>query len=221
MYCHLSHIDAQAVALPTLLLSPTRNRLGALCGALVSHWKLVTFIASLLLREVCIHVRSHVVTRPSEPLDAPFYMGCQDPIRNTTARAFAVLLMLARNMEIDGAVASVRSVQEQFNDNCGYPWVFLNDVEWEKEFKEKVGQAVGEEADVKLEHIPKDMWVYRKWIDQEKAKENMQIMKHKEIQYGGDESYHHMCRFQSGYMASFLLTREFIHYAVLPSSLTP
>lgn len=112
--------------------------------------------------------------------------------------------MLARNKEVDGAVASVRSVQERFNDNFGYPWVFLNDVEWDEEFKEKVTEAVGKDVDVKFEQIPKEMWGYPAWIDEEKAKENMQVMADNHIQYGGSERYHHMCRFQSGYIAKFI-----------------
>jgi mannosyltransferase len=193
--------------MPTPLSRLTRKRLRVLYRTATSHWKLIVLVVCLLLLlEVYVHVRNHAVTHPAEPLDAPFYTGCQDPVLNTTARASAVLLMLARNTEVDGAVASVRSVQEQFNDNFGYPWVFLNDVEYSEEFKGKVRQAVGKEVDMKFEQIPKNMWGYPKWIDQEKAKESMQVMEHKKIQYGGSESYHHMCRFQSGYVVSFLPT---------------
>ncbi|KAI4645290.1 hypothetical protein J4E93_006090 [Alternaria ventricosa] len=146
--------------------------------------------------------RNYDVPRPSPPLDAPFYTRCQDPVLNTTARENAVFMMLARNSEVKGAVSSVRSVQEQFNDNFGYPWVFLNDEAWTEDFKRKVGKAVGEGADVKFEVIPKEMWGYPEWIDQDRAKKSMQDMKNRGIQYGGLESYHHMCRFQSGYVAS-------------------
>lgn len=161
--------------------------------------------------------------RPPKPLDEPFYTGCQDPVLNTTARASAVLVMLARNTEVNGAIASVRSVQEQFNDNFGYPWVFLNDKEWSEEFKEKVGQAVGDDVDVKFEQIPPEMWGYPEWIDQEKAKRNMQVMEQQKIQYGGSESYRHMCRFQSGYVpfspnpsVANIISFFFDHPAILP-----
>ncbi|PPJ57922.1 hypothetical protein CBER1_09853 [Cercospora berteroae] len=105
-------------------------------------------------------------------------------------------------------MASVRSVQEQFNDHFGYPWVFLNDMEWSDEFKENVAHAVGEGVDVRFEQIPKDMWGYPEWIDQDKAKSKMQSMEQQGIQYGGSESYRHMCRFQSGFF--------FDHPALLP-----
>ena len=190
-----------AVAMPKLNLRPAKNPIRSLWRTAHSHWKLILAIASLMFIEVCVHVHNCDVARPSTPLDAPFYTGCQTPVLNTTARESAVLVMLARNAEVKGAVSSIRSVQEQFNDNFGYPWVFLNDEEWSEEFKQKVGKAVGKDADVKFEVVPKEMWGYPEWIDQERARSSMQDMKNRRIQYGGQESYHHMCRFQSGYVA--------------------
>lgn len=84
---------------------------------------------TLMMREVVFHVHSHGLTRASPALDAPFYTSCQDPILNATTHDNAVLLMLARSSEAQGAVSSVRSVQVQFNDHFGYLWVFLNDEE--------------------------------------------------------------------------------------------
>jgi hypothetical protein len=69
-----------------------------------------------------------------------------------------------------------------------------------RSFKKKVGEAFGDGASVKFEVIPKEMWGYPEWIDKEKARKSMQDMKDRKIQYGGVESYHHMCRFQSGYV---------------------
>lgn len=181
------------------MLLNARNPLRSLYRtALLYPWRTSILVALVLLLESYIHVRNYDVPRPAEPLDKPFYLGCQDPLLNTTARASAVLVMLAKNTEVKGAIASVRSVQEQFNDAFGYPWVFLNNVEWSEEFKRKVGKAVGEGIDVKFETIPKEMWGYPEWIDQDRARRNMQVMKEKKIQYGGSESYRHMCRFNAG-----------------------
>ncbi|EUC27790.1 glycosyltransferase family 15 protein [Bipolaris zeicola 26-R-13] len=116
-----------------------------------------------MLLEVLFHIHSFTITRPSRPLDAPFHTGFQDPVANMTARKNAVLLMLARNSEVSGAVDSVRSVQKQFNDHFGYPWIFLNDKPWSEEFKEKVSEAVQNTSaaghvSVEFNTIPKDMW---------------------------------------------------------------
>jgi alpha 1,2-mannosyltransferase len=45
-------------------------------------------------------------------------------------------MMLARNSDLDGALSSIRELERQFNRNFGYPWVFLNEVEFTSEFKE-------------------------------------------------------------------------------------
>ncbi|KNG50167.1 glycosyltransferase family 15 protein [Stemphylium lycopersici] len=190
--------------MPKLILRPARHPLRPLLRTLSSHWKLILAIVALMTIEVLFHVRGYSITRPSPPVDAPFYTGCQDPVLNNTARENAVILMLARNSEVKGAIASVRSVQEQFNDNFGYPWVFLNDEEWSEEFKEQVGAAVRNTTatsgvQVKFDVIPKEMWGYPEWIDQDRAKSSMEAMAAKKIQYASKESYHHMCRFQSGF----------------------
>lgn len=167
--------------------------------------KAIVSVALLLVLESIVHVRQYEVPRPAEPLDAPFYTGCQDPVLNHTARASAVLLMLARNSEVDGAIESVQSVQEQFNVNFGYPWVFLNDVPFSTEFKERLSREVGDGVDVKFEQIPKGMWGFPEWMDEDRAKSDIKAMaRSKNVKYGASESYHHMCRFQSGYVALVL-----------------
>lgn len=50
-------------------------------------------------------------------------------------RANAVMLMLARNSELEGAVRSVRRLEDKFNQRYHYPWVFLNDEPFTDEFK--------------------------------------------------------------------------------------
>lgn len=43
--------------------------------------------------------------------------------------------MLARNSDIEGAFASIKSLEEKFNSKFNYPYVFLNDVPFTEEFK--------------------------------------------------------------------------------------
>lgn len=123
---------------------------------------------------------------------------------NTAPRANATLMMLARNSDLDGAVASVKSVQKQFNKDFDYPWVFLNDKPWSDEFVKGVMKA-GAGAQMTFETIPAHMWGYPEWIDKEKARGKMYEMQRAGIVYSGTESYHHMCRFQSGYVVTVIL----------------
>ena len=43
--------------------------------------------------------------------------------------------MLARNMDVEGAVNAVRELEDRFNRNFNYPWVFLNDEPFSDDFK--------------------------------------------------------------------------------------
>jgi hypothetical protein len=49
--------------------------------------------------------------------------------------ANATLFMLARNSDIDSAVNSVHEMEDRFNHNHGYPWVFLNEEPFSEDFK--------------------------------------------------------------------------------------
>jgi Glycolipid 2-alpha-mannosyltransferase len=60
-----------------------------------------------------------------------------DPVHSPGAlrhRANATLLMLARNSDVDGAVRSVREVEDRFNRKHRYPWVFLNEQSFSDDF---------------------------------------------------------------------------------------
>lgn len=61
----------------------------------------------------------------------------QPPARPSTGgvRANATLLMLARNSDTDGAIRSVRELEDRFNHQFHYPWVFLNEEPFSDDFK--------------------------------------------------------------------------------------
>lgn len=54
---------------------------------------------------------------------------------DTHRKANATLLMLARNTDVDGVVQSMRSLEDRFNRNFQYPWVFLNEEPFTEDFK--------------------------------------------------------------------------------------
>ena len=79
-----------------------------------------------------------------QPLDAPPEVNEGSNVAGPGApegevlegAANAVMLMLARNSELEGAVSSVRQLEENFNRRYHYPWVFLNDEPFSEEFKQ-------------------------------------------------------------------------------------
>jgi len=100
-----------------------------------------------LFAQVVMLYNSQLYFRPSpQPLDLPTEMTeihedskaseleVQGSIQDGTANA--VMLMLARNSELEGAVSSVKQLEEKFNRRYNYPWVFLNEEPFTEEFKQ-------------------------------------------------------------------------------------
>lgn len=131
-------------------------------------------------------------------IDKTFSTGCQE-IDTSTPRANAVISVLARNKEIDGVVKSMRSFERHFNRFYNYPYVFLNDVEFDDNFKETVKKHTS--SFIEFGTIDPSMWGYPDWMDKDVAREGIRKQDDGGIMYGGLESYHHMCRFYSGYVS--------------------
>lgn len=112
-------------------------------------------------------------------------------------RANATFVTLARNEDLWDIVGSIRQVEDRFNHQFHYDWVFLNDKPFNENFKTVTSRLVSGRAKYGL--IPNEHWGYPDWIDQEKAAKARQDMADKKIIYGGSESYRHMCRFESGF----------------------
>jgi mannosyltransferase len=87
-------------------------------------------------------------------------------------------------------------MERHFNRWFHYPYVFLNDGEFNSTFKEAVLNHTS--APVEWGKIEPEMWNFPDWVDPEVAKEGIAKQGDQAIMYGGLESYHHMCRFYSG-----------------------
>lgn len=96
----------------------------------------------------------------------------------------------------------MKSIERHFNRFWNYPYVFLNDGDFDDSFKETVQNYT--ESTVEFGKIDPSMWGFPDWFDIEVAKEGIRKQGDAGIMYGGMESYHHMCRFYSGYGFSVL-----------------
>ena len=142
----------------------------------------------------------------STKYDEVFFPGCKDPEKeNKGPRANAVFVVLARNKELEGVIQSVKSIERHFNRWFHYPYVFLNDGDFNSTFKDTILNYTS--APVEFGKIDPSMWGYPKWTDSDVAREGIEIQGDAAIMYGGMESYHHMCRFYSGF-ASHIPTRD-------------
>lgn len=133
--------------------------------------------------------------RINERYDKPFVVGCSD-IDTSKPRANAAFVVLARNKELDGVIQSVRSIERHFNRWYNYPYVFLNDGDFDETFKSTIANYTS--GSVEFGKIDPSMWGYPDWIDPEVAREGIRKQGDAALMYGGLESYHHMCRFYSG-----------------------
>ncbi|KAI0738252.1 glycosyltransferase family 15 protein [Daedaleopsis nitida] len=127
-----------------------------------------------------------------------------------TRKANAVMLMLARNGDVDDAVRSVRRLEDRFNKHFGYPWVFLNEEPFSDEFKTRVGNVIN--GEVTFGQVPRDHWFQPEWIDEERATAARKKMVADNIIYGGSVSYRNMCRFNSGFFYRHPLLQQYRWY---------
>lgn len=122
----------------------------------------------------------------------------------------AVFVSLARNSDIGSMTHSIRQIEDRFNKNFHYDWVFLNDEPFNDEFKTAVSSLVSGKASFGT--IPKEHWSYPDWIDQEKAALAREELVQKKVIYGGSVSYRHMCRFESGFFYKHELLQQYEYY---------
>jgi mannosyltransferase len=132
----------------------------------------------------------------SEKYDRPFATGCLEP-QTDGPRENAVIVVLARNKELPGVLQSVRHMERHFNRWFHYPYVFLNDGEFNETFKETIRNYTTSE--VEFGQIDPMHWGFPDWADVDEVEEAIAKQGDAAIMYGGMASYHHMCRFYSGY----------------------
>ncbi|KAI1499616.1 glycolipid 2-alpha-mannosyltransferase [Biscogniauxia marginata] len=161
------------------------------------------------LVEIVIHASKYRVPLPARELDTPFYTSCQEPATDGP-RENAAIVMLARNAEVQKARRSVESLERRFNQWFKYPIVFLNDEPWSDEFIETLNASTS--APTSFELIPKEEWSFPSWMDREDARASIQRQGEQGILYAGKETYHHMCRFFSGYFYQVEALRKYKWY---------
>jgi mannosyltransferase len=153
----------------------------------------IRYVSALLFRTP---LQPLTATRKiSEKYDKVFAVGCLEPQVNAP-RANAAFVVLARNKELDGVIQSIKSIERHFNRWFHYPYVFLNDGDFNQTFKDTVLNHTS--GSVEWGHIPPEDWGYPDWVDPAVAKEGIKKQGDRAIMYGHMESYHHMCRFYSG-----------------------
>lgn len=115
--------------------------------------------------------------------------------RTQIGRENATIVMLARNSDLKGALQSMRSLEDRFNNHYRYPWVFLNDKPFDSEFIMQTSAMASGQTFYEL--IPEEDWNPPPHIDKKKLERNIEKSQH--IIYGFSHSYRNMCHFNLGY----------------------
>ncbi|KAL2195369.1 glycosyltransferase family 15 protein [Corynascus similis CBS 632.67] len=149
------------------------------------------------------------IRKISEKHDKVFVTGCLEP-DTSKPRANAAFVVLARNKELDGVIQSMKSIERHFNRWYNYPYVFLNDGDFNQTFMDTVKNYTS--STVEFGKVGPDMWGYPDWIDPKVAKEGINKQGDDAIMYGGMESYHFMCRFYSGFFYKHPLLAKYEWY---------
>ncbi|KAI9866777.1 MAG: alpha 1,2-mannosyltransferase 2.4.1 [Trichoglossum hirsutum] len=125
-------------------------------------------------------------------------------------RVNATFVTLARNSDTWEIARSIRQVEDRFNRDYNYDWVFLNDQPFDETFIKVTTALVSGKTKYGL--IPKEHWSFPEWIDQKKAAQVREEMSEKKIIYGDSISYRHMCRYESGFFFRHPLMLDYEWY---------
>ncbi|VVT52963.1 uncharacterized protein SAPINGB_P003335 [Magnusiomyces paraingens] len=125
-------------------------------------------------------------------------------------KANATFISLARNRDLYNLVNSIRLIEDRFNHQFHYDWVFLNDEDFTPEFIEVTTNFVS--GKTHYGKIPKEHWSIPSSIDLNKAKTSWEQMQDQGVLYGGSESYRHMCRYESGFFWRHPILDQFKYY---------
>ncbi|KZV80307.1 putative mannosyltransferase [Exidia glandulosa HHB12029] len=125
-------------------------------------------------------------------------------------KANAALVMLAREVDLEGVISTMKQVEDRFNRKFKYPWVFLN----ERPFSDRFIKWTSEMTDAPIEYgiIPREHWNQPPWINETRAAETRERMKKQEIIYGGSIAYRNMCRYNSGFFFRHPLLQKYRYY---------
>ncbi|KAJ7186417.1 glycosyltransferase family 15 protein [Mycena filopes] len=137
------------------------------------------------------------------PIPEKYYLT-----QNTTERASAAIVILARNRDRLGMMSSLEQFEEKFNRKFGYPYVFFNEEPFTEEFKREISALTS--APVQFGLIPPEHWYQPSWIDEDKAARAR--LKLKNAPYGDSVPYRNMCRYQSGFFFRSELLKPFKYY---------
>ena len=107
-------------------------------------------------------------------------------------------------------VQSMQDLERTWNHKFNYPWTFFNDEPFTEEFR-KATQA-NTKAKCSYYTIPKEHWEIPRWIDKDLMRESANLLEEQKVQFAHMESYHQMCRWNSGFFYKHPALKDIQYY---------
>ncbi|PVU98721.1 hypothetical protein BB559_001327 [Furculomyces boomerangus] len=130
--------------------------------------------------------------------------------KNGYIRQKAAFVVLVRNNEYDSIMHSMRQLEDRFNHKYTYPYIFLNNKPFTKDFMDFISKSTN--SNVTFAIIPKDHWEVPDPINIKNAQISQKQMAAKGIPYADSTSYRQMCRFNSGFFYKHPLLADLEFY---------
>ena len=180
---------------------------------LSTRWRQHCLLTAIIALIICY--TTGLIPSVSDLLDSSSFASYRTPHRTSpnydNDSDKAIFFSLVREEELDGMIQSITDLQNRFNNNFHYDWLFVSDKKFSTSFKKKISKTFTS-GKALFDQIPKEYWGYPAYIDQEKAAHSRAEMAKAGIKYGNSESYRHMCRFNSGFFYQLDSLADYRYY---------
>ncbi|EPY51349.1 alpha-1,2-mannosyltransferase [Schizosaccharomyces cryophilus OY26] len=122
----------------------------------------------------------------------------------------ATLFMLCRNKDLIAALSSIQNVEDRFNKRYHYPWTFMNDAPFSKEFINATTEMAS--SNTTYVQLEQHEWGLPKNLNMNRALQTIRDMTKQRIIYGFSLSYRIMCRFNSGFFYRNSALKDYDYY---------
>ncbi|KAI9313170.1 nucleotide-diphospho-sugar transferase [Dichotomocladium elegans] len=121
-----------------------------------------------------------------------------------------VFYMVLQNGDIQGARATIRSIEDRFNHVYQYPWVFLSDQPYTYELVNNLRTL--STAPMFFGRIDPEVWHYPSWISGVRLENTMQSMANRGVNKATSLLYRQRARYHSGFYFRHPLLQD-VEYA--------
>ncbi|KAG7897688.1 hypothetical protein KL935_004869 [Ogataea polymorpha] len=125
-------------------------------------------------------------------------------------RANGTFVSIVQEGDMEKLLNTVHQVEETWNHNYHYPYVFLSSQNISTEFQHKLREKCS--GDVVFDRIPQSLWTVPSTTDARRVKESMKKLAAKGVQLANDIEHRNKMRFKAGYFFNTGIMRHYKYY---------